>query len=706
VKSLRRRRWSSSASGVALIALAWSAAPGGCVPRSDSPIQRISDGDGGPVLNLDGGTAADASNDLAPVDPHALLGIDPARGPFRGGTRALLRGNGFNSSARVWFGEVEADASSVLAIDPGRVQVTVPPGRVGTVDVTLQNGDDDSTRRTLEAAYTYEQFYAEPAKGPTAGGTLITLRGEATAWDERTRVTIDNKPCELVAAPSASEISCRTPPGTPGTKPIRVVDAGGITSDALDGFSYVDSDNGYRGGLSGDPLKGTLRVLVLDSFKGEGLGGATVVAGDAVPSALVKQTEANGTITFDDASLTGARSVTVAKKCFQPVTFVDVPVDTVTVYLDPVLSPSCAESLGGIPPSGGGGIAYAATVEGELVWEGRREFERDGWTNVPPLKSADEQHVAYVLPLVDDAAEKFVLPPAYEAVRPTAGGDRGFEFRLSSSAGNLALYAVAGIENRKLNPPVFIAYAMGLARGVLAQPGETTQEVFIPVDIPLDHGIALAVDAPAPTPRGPDRVDAHVSVRVGDLGFSPLPGGSKVELLPLAGPMRVVGLPPLTGALASAEYVASTRAHTGNAGLTPRSVIGALSTTVSGQTLAVGGFVEIPVLTAPTTNASWNGVDLSVEYAAGGAAVDMLLYEIESGGGLSTWTVVVPNGAKQARVPDLSQLGADLGLFRGSISVRVTAANIVGFDYAALRYRQLGRSGWTAHATDVFYAQY
>ena len=693
---------------LARIGLIWcvsTAAAFGCVAEGDKPLSRLTEQeDGGPIVRLDGGIQEEAG-EITPPDPHALIGIDPTRGPWRGGTRAIVRGNGFGSDARVWFDEVEVDSSDVLPIDPGRVQVTVPPGTPGRVALAIQNGDDASTRRSLPGAYTYEDFYADPAKGPTSGGTLITLHGNGTGWDESTQVSIDRQPCEIVSVTSAEELTCRTPPGTPGTKPIEISGGDGSESRVLGGFSYVDSDNGFRGGLSGEPLAGELTVIVLDNYEGAAVPGASVIAGDDLASAVLGQTNGSGLALLNDPSLTGARSVTVAKKCFQPTTFVDVPVDTVTVYLDPILAPGCADGSGELPPSGGS-FAYAANLEGELIWDGRREFQRGGWTNVPDPKGADEELVAYVFPLSDDPTEPFRLPQLYQAVTPQALGTTGYAFRISSSAGNLALYAVAGIENRSFDPPLFLAYAMGIAKGVVAEPGRTTEEIYIPVNLPLDRALRLDVRAPAPTPRGPDRIVADVSIRIGELGFAVLPGGHQSALLPLDGTLDFVGLPLLSGALAGAEYVATAKAQTGSSGATPHSIIGSLTSTVAGQSLLVSGFVEVPVLTAPAANTVWTGTELGVDWAPGGPDVDLVYYEIQSGNGLSNWTVAVPNQKKQIRLPDLAALNPDLALFRGPVLILVTAARIANFDYGALRYRDLGRAGWDAYAQDVYYAQY
>src|SRR5205823_8225849 len=112
---------------------------------------------------------------------------------------AIVRGTGFTSQVRVWFGENEVPRTSVVPVDPGRVQVSVPQGSAGPVDVSTQNGDDSSTRATLRAGYDYDPFYVDPASGPLSGGTRITLYGDGADWSSATTVLIDGAPCTVTA---------------------------------------------------------------------------------------------------------------------------------------------------------------------------------------------------------------------------------------------------------------------------------------------------------------------------------------------------------------------------------------------------------------------------------------------------------------------------------------------------------------------------
>lgn len=675
-----------------------------CLARRDKPFVRQTDDDAGgpPIISLDG-ALPDASPDALELEPHVVLGIDPPHGPHVGGTLVMIRGNGFASDARVWLGDVEVPKSDVTPVDPQRIQVLTPPGAAGAVDVRVQNGSAASTRAVLTGGYTYDQFYATPASGPTSGGTVITLKGDSTSWDEDTRVEIDHEPCQELDVRSPTELSCTTPPGEPGSKVLSVVTGDGERSDLLDGFLYGNSDNGFRGGLSGQPLDDRLTVLVFDDFEGAALPGVTVLVGDDHETGQIKRTDRNGVVSFA-GELGPKRSVTIAVECFQPITFFDVAVDQVTAYLEPVLSPDCGE-LDELPP-GGGTPGLGSSVTGEVVWEPDGELRRRGWTNVPSPASDQEKEVAYVLRLTDRTDRPLELPPPSSAVTPASEGGLGFGFYQTTSPGNFTLYALAGLENRSVSPPRFTAYAMGVLRGVAVKPGKTSEDVFIRIDVPLDHALTLNLEPPAAGARGPDRVRASVLVQVEDRGFAVLPNSFAEQPLPGAGTFNIVGVPPLVGTLAGSKYVLSARAVTGAAQAPPLSAIGLFSATSSAQPLDLGGFVPLPVLVSPAKETRWDLSALTLEQSPAGERVDLTVVRVEAGDGLYTWTLVAPGPRSELKLPSLAALAPGAALPRGSMRIRATLANIADFHYGSLRYRQLDSRGWNAYATDIFLTQH
>lgn len=695
-----------------LSALAWVGLLSGvffasCLARRDKPFERQTDDDaGGPdPIELDG-AVPDVSPDALDIAPHAVLGVDPPHGPFAGDTLVMIRGNGFDSDARVWFGDVEVPRANVTPVDPQRVQVLTPPGASGAVDVIVQNGKAKSTRASLTGGYSYDRFYATPSSGPTSGGTIITLKGDETEWDEATEVEIDRQPCQDVSVVSPTELLCTTAPSSAGAKVLSVI-TDDAREDVLDGFLYGNSDNGFRGGLSGQPLEmsHSLTVLAFADLEGAAIPGVTVLLGEDAATGRIAHTDRSGVATFTDVP--GSRvTVTLAMKCFQPVTFFDVPVDHLTAYLMPVESPACAE-LGPLPP-GGGTPGFGASVSGEVVWERDGELRRQGWTNVPPPASEQEKEVAYVFRLSERADAEIDMSDAAGAITPEATGTAGYHFYQTTDPGNFTLYALAGIEDRSRAPYRFTAYAMGLLRGVAVKPRQTSPEVFIPIDVPLDHALSLTLDPPAPGARGPDRVRASVAIQIQDQGFALLPNGVSEGSLPGATSFSFVGVPPLVGTLTGTKYILGARAVTGPGGAPPLSVIGSFAAVSTSEPLNLGGFVPLPVLKAPAEGSKWDMRSLELEQSPIGERVTLTIVHVLGGGDLYDWTIVAPGPRGTLALPNLAELAPGSQLPVGSVQIVTTLAHIDDekFYYGSLRYRELAPRGWNAYATDTHFRQH
>jgi hypothetical protein len=676
----------------------------GCIASAPEGIHRQSDAAGGgsfggPLVSSSTGSPGGPDDS----DPHAVIGVVPPHGPFAGGNQAVVHGRGFKSDLRVWFGDTEVD--QVTPIDPTRAQVKVPAGAPGAVDVHAQNGEDESTRRSLVAAYAYDALYAVPDTGPVAGGTVIDIYGAeiggmASNWDMTTSASIDGKSCTTLDVVTPSQLRCTVPQGTPGSKNISVTHAASVVT-AFDGYTYQDSADGYKGGLSGALLAGTLRVFAYDDFSGDALPGAHVIVGDDVVKGPYAQTGSTGGVVISDASLTGPVTVTIAARCHSPITFVDVPVDTITAYLEPVLSPACASD--GDPPPVGGNPTLAGYVAGELVWKGVQEFQKGKWTNVPSAIGPYEKRIAYVAFAQRRATKAFSIPSSVYTVDEDSDGDVGYKFQVPSYPGNQTLYALAGILNTQTQ--YFSAYAFGVVQGVAVFPAKITSSVIIDMNTGLDQALTLQASPPPPASKGPDRLAASLAVEIAQGRYAILPDMQKAPLLPLAGDVKFIGLPPLDGALTGSRYHLNVAAVTGPGGTAPMSVVAAATTHTTSQPVVLNDFVALPTLATPVTGGAWNGRDLASGFSGGALPAELTVYDVVAGGGLMHWTIAVPSPEPTLKLPDLS--GFELaGLPKGAITIKIYAARIDGFDYAKLRYRNLRPAGMTAYALDVFAAYY
>jgi hypothetical protein len=689
----RSARLSLVALGAAGLAASAAAGASSCIASGPDLSQITGKPDAGFNLDDAGAGGSSSSTGIAPTDPHAVIGAQPSHGPFSGGQRVLIRGNGFGSDVKVWFGATLA--TEVVPVDATKVQVTAPAGAAGPVDLTVQDGDDTSTKRTLAGGYTFDALYAEPASGPIAGGTEVHLHGQGTQWASGTQAFIDQVACASLTVVSPTELVCVAPKGTPGSKTVRV-STGAETISVLDAYTYEDSVDGYKGGLSGQPLTGKLRVLVYDNFKGDPVPGAHVVVGTDPATEIRRDVDATGVVEITDPSLASPVTVTVAASCMSPITFVKEPVDTVTVYLNPILSPLCG-SAGGDPPGTGTKVGSVGLVTGQIVFPADMEFKRGSWTVPSPIGA--EQMTAYVFSAQSTPLASFTLPSPTSAITPQSPGSVGYQFSYYTTPGAKTLYVLAGLEDRSKSPATFVPYTMGIVKGVPVQPNEVTKDVFIPMKSPLDEALILHPTPPAPGPKGPDRLQANVAIRLGSDGYAILPQGQKTPLLPLGGDVTFVGVPYLGGALTGSTYVASTRAVTGPGFGAPMSVIGGQQSTTTAFPLQMTGFVGVPVLVTPALNTSWDARHLETQFGSGNAPIDLTVYDVSAMGGLQHWTVAAPGGSQAIELPDLS-VYPDADLASGAVTIGVYGAHIDGFDYKSLRYKNLSPAGMTAFSLD------
>lgn len=701
-------------------ALAWvssslvgAAALAACLPeRPVGDIRRVYEqeaGSGGAagsaIVIQPAGEAGTTGSTGSLDDPNSLSSVSPNHGPFNGGTRVVVRGQGFVAKPRVFFGDVEVAATDIVALSPKKIQVVSPPGKPGPVDLRVQNGNDASTSRTLAAAFRYDSFYVEPNTGPTQGGTKVTLHGAGTNWGTGTTVDIGSGPCNDVEIVSPTELRCTTSGAPAGAQSV-TVKGGESPIAALDAYTYADSDNGFKGGLSGKPLAGELTVLAFDSYTGKPLTKATVFVGEDFDTALKGTIDAAGIALFKDDRLNAPQSVTVAFKCYQPTSFVAVGVDHVTMFLDPVISPACIPPEGEPPPVGGR-PGTQTSVSGEVVFPNGPEFQRAPWTMVPqPDTARGERRVAYLFPAAFDPKQAFSLPDPSQAILEASEGTSGYGFKISAPLGNYTMYALAGIEDRASYPGKFTAYAFGLVKGISAFPGKPVEDVAVSMDIPIDHAVTLDVFPPTGTSKGPDRVQTSVAVSLGNDGFAIFPGAQKTTLLPLAVSPTIVGLPPLTGILSESFYVSAAKAGTGTQLTLPVSVVDRVATKSSDVVVTLDGFVQIPKLLSPSTTTTWDGGTFDIALEGAGQTPDLLVLEVSSGGGTVAWTITAPSGTKSFRLPDLRRMPNGAGsLDRGPLAITVSAASIDAFKYDELRYRHLGSAAWKAYGRDAFFSQ-
>lgn len=597
----------------------------------------------------------------APELALALHAVVPERGPFTGGNVVVLRASGLRETSwsgacarcEVTFGG--APASSVRFVDEHRLEVVVPPGAAGAVDVRLAQ---DGAEATLEDGYAYDALAVTPAAGTEGGGTYVTLRSAQPAFGAATEVRFGGAACERVTVEAPDRLTCFTPPGEIGV--VDVEARGALTLVAPDAFRYEDPTVD-DGGLGGGPLHGTLEVVVLGS--GGPLEGATVLAGPAAGALLRATTDARGLAAVGRPTLArGPIDLHVSAPCHSPASMLRFDAARATVWLarDPY-DEACALSF---EPGPG---TLPARVSGDL--------DVHGWAGV----TAGPRERRIVRVTTTRAHRSSAEPaPALDDRWRVVEGDELDGYRISAPSGLVAVVAFAGTED---DTGRFTPVAMGIARGVLLAPGEERTGVHLRVDIPLERSLRVSI---GPADGTYHWVSAALRMEEGYL----VRRFASERLDDASGSERTFALarqPALAGALAGARFELEVRYADGVGGTSARWLRGVESFDVH-----VDDFLPIPSCVEPGAEDRFEGF---LRWSGGGASD---LTRVVLVGGSFDWTAFGPGALEEARFPALGELGLARPS-EGALTWAVSRVVLPGLDYDRFRYPQADYERYATH---------
>ena len=672
------------------------------------------DGDDASIMLPDGGEPeVDGGTGL----PDSSIGsggleadrVAPDHGPFTGGNTAIIRGRGFDDLSQVSFGGRDVQPADHRLIDDRRLAVVVPAGDVGPVDVDVTVGDETVT---IEDGYTYEPIYVEPNSGAVSGGTFVSIIGSGTRFQDGDTVTFGRTECTDVEVVSETRITCRTPASTVGTVDVTVTDAeDGSELVAEDGFNYYDSTDPTGGGLGGGPIEGAINITVINAANGAPVADAYTILGEDQTTIHQGLTDSLGQITFSGPDVMAPATIHVSKFCFERTSFVAFDARDVTVFLVPWSSMMCGD--GGPPPPGRG--RNGSFIEGELIWYGPNEMGPNPWSNVPEARDGWTR-VAYVyttqvtlnIPNPDPAAGGTL-----QRVLETPQGRLGYPYSIFARPAGLAVYALAGLEN--LSDGRFIPYVMGVARNVLAGPGETVTGVDVVMNIPLDHYLEMEVaELPMEARTGPDRFALRANIDLGGEGIIvPIVNDVNLDIVrrrDASRAFRFVSQPALDGALTDGRYRTEAGWVTGDFDAQPFTYVVQSGVTAVDSTIVMDGFLGIPQATSPAFGERFPS-DRVLRWTADGPTPDLhaiVMYDpVEpcAFGPCVAWRHYVPGSVTEAPIPDLSSIEGIDDINAGFVTWAVFAIGIEGFDFDEFSYRHLNDRYWYRWSLDAYTAQ-
>jgi hypothetical protein len=206
----------------------------------------------------------------------AIAAITPSNGPSAGGVAITISGSNFGLTPSVTF---DGAAAPLVARSHTMISAMVPagaPGHVAQVRVTVAGQQSNAVGFTYDAPRLTAIL---PARGPTAGGTTVTLTG--SSFGTTPTVSFGSAAAHVVAA-SQTTIMVMAPAGQ-GNVPV-VVSSSGATSNALR-FDYDAPAIAAITPTSGPAAGGTRITITGSSF---GTSGVAMVGG--VPATPVSWT--------------------------------------------------------------------------------------------------------------------------------------------------------------------------------------------------------------------------------------------------------------------------------------------------------------------------------------------------------------------------------------------------------------------------------
>lgn len=248
---------------------------------------------------------ADAAHDAVRVI-HPVLRIEavvPERGPSAGGNAVRIVGSGFVPGATGQFGSVPLTG---LRYERSTEITGYAPAGMGSVDVVV--GSDGNTV-TLTNAYTYVApptiAAVAPAKGPTAGGQVVTIDG-SNFVDGATEVFFGPAASSPVIVESSARLTALTPEATDGTVSVTAKTEGGEATQP-NAYTYL-APPAITGFLPGSGRAGTNVVLRGARFDQDPAGNVVRFSGTAALIVSAASTEL--IVTVPTSARTGRITVT------------------------------------------------------------------------------------------------------------------------------------------------------------------------------------------------------------------------------------------------------------------------------------------------------------------------------------------------------------------------------------------------------------
>ena len=249
------------------------------------------------------------------------LTMTPTHGSQMGGETGIVTGSAFAPDGVVKIGD---NPATDVVVTPTLIYFTIPPGTVGTVDLTLTN--PDGKEWILEKGYTYDPFpppvirEVYPNKGPIDGGTEVIISGNN--FRDGTVVFIGGIQVEQLDSLSPTEIRLKTVPLPFGHKDVRVVNPDGQEVVQKRAFTYNASLDITGITPNVGPTKGRTSVTITGTGFRVSNWSTRVTIGGVLVSAITDMSFTKLIIRTPEVTTPGAKDVVLRNPNGEEVTLI------------------------------------------------------------------------------------------------------------------------------------------------------------------------------------------------------------------------------------------------------------------------------------------------------------------------------------------------------------------------------------------------
>ena len=253
--------------------------------------------------------------------PSITLTMTPTHGSQIGGGTGILTGSAFTPDTAVKIGD---NPATDVVVTPTLIYFTIPPGAIGTVNVTVIA--PDGREWILANGYTYDPFPPPvireiyPIEGPIDGGTEVVISGNN--FRDGSVVSIGGVQVEQLDNLSPTEIRLKTLPLPFGHKDIRVVNPDGQQVVQKRAFTYNAPLDIISITPNVGPTKGGTQVTIVGTGFRVGDWSTRVTIGGVLVSAITDMSLTQLIVRTPEVTTPGGKDVVLRNPNGEEVTLI------------------------------------------------------------------------------------------------------------------------------------------------------------------------------------------------------------------------------------------------------------------------------------------------------------------------------------------------------------------------------------------------